>query len=126
MPSSADTAYDAIVAAVIALERSCLEADAALAERRWPDLESALRVQAELTAELARLFDATPQLAPANDPKVARRIDGIVAYREDQLRRLRAYRDETASRLSSIGKVNAFARSFGKGSAAAQLLDGQY
>jgi hypothetical protein len=126
MPSSAEMTHDAIVSTVIALERSCLEADAALVERRWPDLESTLRVQAELTAELARLFEAAPQLAPANDPKVERRINGIVAYREDQLRRLRAYRDETASRLSSIGKVNAFARSFGKRSAAAQLLDGQY
>src|ERR1700694_4739991 len=126
MPSSAEVTHDAVVSAVIALERSCLDADAALVERRWDDLEAACRVQTELTAELARMFEEAPQLAPANEPKVARRIHGIVAYREDQLRRLRAYRDETASRLNSIGKVNAFARSFGKRSGAAQLLDGQY
>ena len=126
MPPSAEGARDAVVRTVIALERSCLEADGALAEQRWDDVESAFRVQADLTAELARMFDAAPHLAPANEPAVARRIDGIFAYREDQLRRLRAYRDETASRLSSIGKVNAFARSFGKSTGAAQLLDGQY
>jgi hypothetical protein len=53
-------------------------------------------------------------------------VNGILAYREDQLRRLTAYRDEVATRLSSIGKVNAFSRSFGKNAGAAQLLDMQY
>jgi hypothetical protein len=126
MHSSADTALDAVVRGIIALERSCLEADAALVERRWEDVDAAFRAQAELTADLAALFDASPETAPVNDAKVARRVSGILAYREDQLRRLRSYRDEVATRLSSIGKVNAFSRSFGKHAAAAQLLDMQY
>ncbi len=126
MPSSADAALDAVVETVIALERSCLAADAALVERRWPDVDAAFRAQIDLTARLAELFEAAPETAPANDAKVAQRIRGILAYRDDQLRRLSSYRDDVAVRLSSIGKVNAFARSFGKHAASARLLDGQY
>ena len=111
---------------IIELERVCLAADAALVERRWRDVEDSFRTQAELTARLARLFASAPETAPANDAKVAARVRGILGYRDDQLRRLEAYRDEIAGRLSAIGKVNAFSRSFGKRGPAAQLLDGQY
>jgi hypothetical protein len=83
-------------------------------------------VQAELTAELRRLFETTPQLAPDNDEKVAQRVRGVLAYRDDQLRRLEAYREEIATRLASIGKVNAFARSLGKHTASPRLYDVQY
>ena len=126
MPSSADAAREHVGRTIVALERSCLDADAALVERRWSDVDAAFQVQAELTAELEQLFAASPETAPANDAKVEQRVRGIVAYRDDQLRRLRSYRDEIASRLSSIGKVNAFARSFGKHAAPAQLYDGKY
>ena len=126
MPSSADAALDAVVHTIIALERSCLDADAALVEHRWPDMRAAFAAQEELTAQLAHLFDASPQIAPANDAKVAQRVQGILAFRDDQLRRLQAHRDDVAARLSSIGKVNAFSRSFGKHAQAARLLDGQY
>jgi hypothetical protein len=126
MHSSAEPAIDAVVRAIIAMERSCLDADAALVERRWDGVDAAFRAQAALTVQLERMFAAAPQLAPANDPKVAQRMNGILAYREDQLRRLRSYRDDVAHRLSSIGKVNAFSRSFGKSIGAARLLDGQY
>jgi hypothetical protein len=126
VPSSAESPRERVARTIVALERSCLEADAALVERRWVQVGTAFRVQAELTAELAKLFDASPEIAPANDAKVARRIGGILAYREDQLRRMRTYRDEVSARLSSIGKVNAFSRSLGKHAAAAQLYDGQY
>ena len=126
MPSSADGALDAVVHAIIALERSCLDADAAFAEQRWSDVEAAFAAQAELTTRLARLFEASPATAPARDAKVAQRVRGILAFRDGQLRRLEAYRDEVATRLSTIGKVNAFARSFGKPAQAARVLDAQY
>ncbi|MEA2688833.1 MAG: hypothetical protein QOJ39_77 [Candidatus Eremiobacteraeota bacterium] len=126
MPSSADAALDAVVETIIALERSCLDADGALVERRWTDLDAAFSAQTALTERLARLFASTPHTAPASDAKVARRVRGILAYRDDQLRRLRAHRDEVGTRLSSIGKVNAFSRSFGKPAQAAHLLDGQF
>jgi hypothetical protein len=126
MQPSAESPHDAVVRTVIELERICLSADAALVERRWPDVEASFRAQAELTARLARLFESAPETAPANNEKVAERVRGILVYRDDQLRRLESYRDEIAGRLSTIGKVNAFSRSFGKRAAAPQLLDAQY
>ncbi len=122
----ADTARDDVVRTIIALERSCLDADAAIVERRWDDVGAALRAQAALTEELAGLFVAAPHAAPGNDAKVEQRVRGILAYRDDQLRRLQAYHAEVGTRLHSIGRVNAFARSLGKHANAARLLDGQY
>jgi hypothetical protein len=126
MPSSADAARDGVARTIVALERSCLDADAAIVERRWDDVGTAFRAQSALTEELAGLFDAAPHAAPANDAKVAKRVQGIVAYRDDQLRRLQSYHAEVATRLHSIGRVNAFARTLGKRANAARLLDGQY
>jgi hypothetical protein len=126
VPLSADAACESVVRAIIALERSCLEADAAIVERRWPDVAAALDAQGALTLELGRLFDAAPECGPDNDARVQRRVRGIVAFRDAQLRRLRGYHADVVGRLSAIGKVNALARSLGKHTAAAELLDGQY
>jgi hypothetical protein len=123
---SDETARESVARTIIEIERSCLDADAALGEHRWSDVNASFRAQEELTARLAALFEGAPATSPANDPKVAARVNGILAYREQQLQRLAAYRDEVGARLSAIGKVNAFSRSFGKQSAPAQLLDGQY
>jgi hypothetical protein len=61
---------------------------------------------------------------PVQDPKVARRVRGILAYREDQLRRLRSYNVEVGERLQSILKLRGYARAIGK--PAARLIDAQY
>lgn len=113
MPSSAEAVGEEIVRTILALERSCLDADAALVERRWPDVESAFSAQSALTDRLGELFAAEPEHAPANDGRVHDRLRGVVAYREDQLRRLRAYRDEIGRRLRSIGRVRALSRTIG-------------
>jgi hypothetical protein len=126
VPSSAETARDAVARTIIALERACLDADAALVERRWPQLDAVLRAQAALESQLRALFVAAPETAPAADAKVEQRLRGILAYRDEQLRRLRAYHSDVALRLSSIGKVNALSRSLGKRVTSAQLLDAQY
>ncbi len=126
MPSSAEAPRDAVVHAIIALERSCLDAESAFVARRWAGVEAAFGRQAELTGELGRLFAAAPETSPANDAKVARRMQGIFAYRDDQLRRMSAYRDDVATRLRSISKVNALSRSIGRRAAGGSLLDGQY
>jgi hypothetical protein len=126
VPLSAETARNAVGRTIIALERSCIDADAALVERRWPDVEAAFRAQATLEVELRALCDAAPECAPAADAKVDQRIRGVLAYRAEQLRRLRAYHSDVALRLSSIGKVNALSRSIGKRIPGAQLLDAQY
>jgi hypothetical protein len=122
----AETARDAVARTIIALERSCMDADAALVEHRWPELGAALRAQAVLEVQLRALFDAAPETAPAANVKVEQRIRGILAYRDEQLRRLRAYHSDVALRLNSIGKVRALSRSLGRRAASAQLLDAQY
>ncbi len=124
MRSLAETPRAVVVRTLIALERSCLDADAALVERRWKHVTAAFAAQARLTAELERLFAASPETAPAQDAKIARRLQGVVAYREDQLCRLQAYHAEVASRLQSTLKLRGFARAVGK--PAAQLIDAQY
>jgi hypothetical protein len=126
VPSSAEAARDAVVRAIIALERSCLEAESAFVARRWPDVAAAFGRQTALTDDLRRLFAAAPETAPPNDAKVARRVRGILAYRDDQLRRMQDYRDGVAVRLRSIGKVNALSRTIGRRAAAGRLLDGQF
>jgi hypothetical protein len=125
MPSSAETALDAVAEAIIALERSCLDAESALAERRPHDVGAAFAEQTRLTAELTRLFAASPETSPAGDAKVAKRIDGVLAFREGQLERLRAYQTTIVGRLESIAKVRAFSRSIGKYDRSGGLYDTQ-
>lgn len=125
MPSSAETGRDAVVAILVAIERACLDAEAAFVERRWPDVAASLTRQQELTAELGELFARAPDASPEGDDKIAQRVRGILAYRDDQLRRMSAYNSEVGRRLQSIGRVRKFSRSIGSG-AKARLLDEQY
>jgi hypothetical protein len=125
MPSSAEGAREAAVALLVAIERSCLDLEAAFVERRWAEANASLVRQHALTAELGRLFARAPETAPERDDKIAQRVRGILTYRDDQLRRVTAYNDEVSRRLQSIGRVRRFSRSIGSG-AAARLLDGQY
>ena len=124
--SSADAARAAVARAIVALERACLDADAAFVERRWPDVRSAFHRQSALTGELARIFSEAPDVAPDRDEKVARRMRGVFTFREDQLRRMRAYRDEVGERLRAIGKINAFSRTIGRRVSRIGVVDGQY
>jgi hypothetical protein len=120
---SAETPQAGIVGAILAFERSCLSAEAALVERRWKDVTAAFEAQTRLTEELAELFRRAPDLAPARDPKVAQRIRGILVYRADQLRRLEAYRDAVGRRLASIGKIRELSRTMRRHGADASFVD---
>lgn len=124
MPLSAD-AEARIVEAILAFERSCLEADAALVERRWTDFGAALSAQSALTDQLAALFEATPERAPANDPRVRKRLEGVFAYREDQLRRLQAYHEHIGQRLRTIAKVRSFSRTIGAPPVPARIVNAE-
>lgn len=121
---SADAARDAVARTIVALERACLDADRAFSERRWPGVRSAFRAQSELTAELGRIFAETPDVA--EDAKVVRRVQGVYAFRDEQLRRMRAYRDEVGERLRTIGKMKAFSRAVGRRVPRIGVVDGQY
>ncbi|HYZ15042.1 MAG TPA: hypothetical protein VE591_01525 [Candidatus Acidoferrum sp.] len=124
MSSSGDP-REVVVATILALERACLDADAALVERRWHDVTEALAVQRRLTAELGELFARTPQLSPAQDERVAKRLRGVLAFRDEQLRRLHALRDEIGRRLETIGRARAFSRSVGHPRTSAAFYDTQ-
>ena len=123
MSSSAETVHQEVVGTILALERACLEADAALTEHRWKDVRSAFATQEELTRSLGELFVRAPEASPNADQKVAQRIRGVLVYRDDQLRRLTAYRDEVARRLNAIGKLRELSRSIGKPPGTATFLD---
>lgn len=126
MHSSADqreTAQRDVVETIIALERSCLGADAAIVERRWSDLDAVFADQQALTDRLAALFAAAPEVAPDRDPRVMRRLRGVLSYRDDQLRRLRAYHDGVAERLRSLERMRRFSRSIGTHVMPARVLD---
>lgn len=126
MLSSAETARDAVMRTLVAMERLCLDADAAFVERRWADVAASIQTQAQLTEALRRLFADAPEAGPGNDAKVAQRIRGIMAFRDDQLRRMRAYNDEIRVRLDALGKLKALSRTVGRADRGGQLLDGQY
>lgn len=122
MPSLADT-RETVVATILSLERACLDADAALVERRWPDVTAALDVQGRLTAQLAALFERAPHLSPSGDAKVAKRLEGVLAFRDDQLRRLHALRDEIGRRLETIGRARDLSRALGQPKPPAAFYD---
>lgn len=122
MPPSADTKAE-IVEAILALERSCLEADTAFLERRWADVGVALGTQSALTDRLASLFEAAPELAPANEPRVRKRLLGVLAFRDDQLRRMRAYNEQVGERLRSIAKMRAYSRTIGTARVPARIVN---
>ncbi len=124
MPSSADGRQRA-VETILALERACVEAEAALVERRWDAFGAALRTQSALTATLHELFRALPEIAPRRDERVMKRLRGILAYRADQLDRLRAYHAHVGERLRAIGRVRAIGRTLGKPAVRARVLDTQ-
>lgn len=123
MSSSVEAPREAVIRTILALERSCLSAEGALVERRWKDVTEAFATQSRLTEELTELLERAPELAPERDAKVGQRIRGILIYRDDQLRRLEAYRDEVGRRLASIGKVRELARTMRRRSAAASFVD---
>ncbi|HEY4440326.1 MAG TPA: hypothetical protein VGN14_07695 [Candidatus Elarobacter sp.] len=125
MPSSADAEREAVATVLIAIERSCLDAEAAFVERRWADVSTCLGRQETLTVELRELFARAPHIAPERDDKVAQRVRGIIAYRDDQLRRMTAYNADIGSRLESIGKMRRFSRAIGSG-ARPTFFDGQH
>jgi hypothetical protein len=110
---------------ILALERACVDAEAALVERRWDDFGASLRTQSALTAALQGLFREQPEIAPQRDERVMKRLRGVLAYREDQLRRLRSYHAHVGERLQAIGRVRAIGRTIGKPEPRSRVLDTQ-
>jgi hypothetical protein len=92
------------------LEEECAQAEVALRARDWKALEQSFadqrRTRQAIVNELAaRECDACTM------PELLGRLQGIFTFREDQLRRLVAYRAEVSKRLQVARKWKDAARS---------------
>jgi hypothetical protein len=109
------------VEVIVAIERECLVADAAIAAQNWERCEESWRAQRVLTHELDIALREHPltleQLAAAR-----KRIDRLARYREGQLKRLKAFNDACATRLANMGRFRGFSKSVG-GERRSSLLD---
>jgi hypothetical protein len=94
---------------LVALERECLDVDKAIAKRRWDLCEESWTQQRRLTHELDISLREQP-LDPEASGAVKKRIDRLGKYRDGQLKRLAAFNDAVAMRLSTMGKFKSFAK----------------
>ena len=93
------------------LESACAEAEVALRARDWAALALSFanqrRIRQAVVNELAALGfgqDAPP-------PDARRRLEVVFAFRNDQLRRLTAYRNEVSAQLQRARKWKDITRS---------------
>ena len=94
---------------IIALERECLDADKAIAERSWDSCETSWASQRLLTHELDISLRQT-KLDPEQSAAIKRRMDRLARYREGQLKRLRAFNEACATRLATMGRFRSFSK----------------
>ncbi|MGH7684059.1 MAG: hypothetical protein ACREMT_06930, partial [Vulcanimicrobiaceae bacterium] len=92
------------------LEEECAQAEAALRAQQWDVLEGSFcdqrRTRQAIVNELAAAACDVRTL-----PDVFMRLQAIFTFREDQLRRLKAYRVEVSRRLQITRKWKDAARS---------------
>jgi 5-bromo-4-chloroindolyl phosphate hydrolysis protein len=98
---------------IVALERECLKVDEAIAKRRWDVCEGSWRAQRLLTHELDIAF-AEHKLTEEELAAARKRIDRLTRYRDGQLKRLKAFNEACATRLSNIGRFRSFSKSVGQ------------
>jgi hypothetical protein len=92
---------------IVALERECLDVDKAIAKRRWADCEASWGRQRLLTHELDISLREQP---PPDIDAVNKRIARLTNYREGQLKRLRAFNDAVATRLTTLGRFRNYSK----------------
>jgi hypothetical protein len=106
---------------IVALERECLTVDRAIAERKWPVCEASWRAQRLLTHELdISLSENT--LTPEEGAAVKRRLDRLTKYRDEQLKRLKAFNEKCAARLTNISRFRSFSKNVSR-ERSSSLLD---
>jgi hypothetical protein len=98
---------------IVALERECLKVDEAIAKRAWDACEASWRAQRLLTHELDIALVEHP-LTDVESAAVRKRIDRLTRYREAQLKRLKAFNESCAKRLTNVGRFRSFAKSVGQ------------
>lgn len=97
-----------------AMEHLCDDMEAALAGRKWVALQRSFGDARRLAHALKNAMEnAAPARDELFDARVRARVQRVVAVRDDQLARLRSYRDAVSERLQAIAKHKAFARAIG-------------
>jgi hypothetical protein len=109
-------------AILLEIEQACLAVDQVINQRRWPEFGPLWRAQKRLTNELEHAFWELPLGSPERQA-AAKRVQRIVAYREAQLKRVKAYNAQIAKRLATIGRFRKFSKSFGSEPPKSQLLN---
>ena len=107
---------------LLALERECVAAEAAIKQSRWADCETSWRSQRRLTHELELTIRTLIRVSPeyrATMERVAR----VERYREAQLQRLRALNRHIAERLATLEKFKTFSRTTASRERTSLLLD---
>jgi hypothetical protein len=121
---SVDPRAAEIIATVTEFEASVGAAEAALVARDWPRIDALLSTQHRLTHALANALEETRDARPeAFTNEVNRRIAGILARRDDQLRRLIAFNHLVKERLTMISRTREIRRVHVDSRPAARILD---
>lgn len=114
MPPSAETLLGAVEREVGALEHLCDDMEAALASRKWTALQRSFGDARRISHALKNAMENAATVRDERfDARIQARIRRVFSVRDDQLARLRAYRDAVSERLQAIAKHKAFARAIG-------------
>lgn len=115
---------DRLEALLKELEEECAQAEVALRARQWEALEQSFWNQRRTRQAIVN------ELAAANcdvrtEPQIFNRLQAILTFRNDQLRRLATYRTEVSRRLQVTRKWKDAARAARKGIGPAPMLISQ-
>lgn len=111
-------------ALLLELEEECAQAEVALRARQWDTLEESFFNQRRTRQAIVN------ELAAANcdvrtEPEIFNRLQAILTFRNDQLRRLGTYRTEISRRLQITRKWKDAARAARRGVGPSPMLISQ-
>lgn len=105
------------------LEQACVAVEKALREQRWSDCDPIWNRQRRLTHELELSLRDLPVGTPER-ALAQKRVARVAKYRENQLKRLRAFHAGIAKRLATLERYRAFAKTVQ--APRSRILDGTY
>lgn len=104
----------AVQSEVDALERLCADVEVAMTAGRWTDLDVALRESRRVQHALENaMHDSQSVRDEAFDVAVQAKLRWIFTIRENQMARMKYFRDAISERLQSIALAKSVARRVG-------------
>ena len=104
----------AVQSEVDALERLCADVEVAMTAGRWTDLDVALRESRRVQHALENaMHDSQSVRDEAFDGAVQAKLRWIFTIRENQMARMKYFRDAISERLQSIALAKSVARRVG-------------